>query len=77
MCMILGNSEVLFSKLQRSLPPIFSRDEAAKHLGGILKAATLRNIDMQGKGPKIKTRIGRKVAYERDSFVDWLRQYKE
>lgn len=75
--MTVENSEVLFNKLRLALPPIFSRDEAAKHLGGILKAATLRNIDMLGKGPKIKVRIGRKVAYERDDFVAWLRQYNE
>jgi len=73
--MALENSECLFSKLRQSLPPIFSREEAAKHLGGIFRAATLRNIDMRGKGPSVKVRIGRKVAYERDDFIDWLRQY--
>jgi hypothetical protein len=73
--MPLENNECLFNKLKESLPLVFSRKEAAKHLGGILKAATLRNLDMRGKGPKVKARIGKKVAYERDDFIDWLQQY--
>lgn len=73
--MALGNNEYLFSKLRESLPPVFSREEAAKQLGGILKAATLRNIDMRGEGPKCRVRIGKKIAYERDDFIDWLQRY--
>ena len=73
--MALENNECLFSKLRQSLPPIFSREEAAKHLGGIFRAATLRNIDMRGEGPKLRAKIGKKIAYERDDFIDWLQRY--
>jgi len=75
--MVSENSACLFSKLRQSLPPIFSREEAAKHLGGIFRASTLRNIDMRGEGPKLKVRIGKKIAYERDDFIDWLQRYNE
>jgi len=67
---------IFFDQLKSSLPPVFSREEAAQHLGGILRANTLRNIDLRGEGPSIKVRIGKKVAYERDDFVAWLRRYK-
>lgn len=72
----LENRSCLFGKLRQSLPPVFSRETAAKYLGGVLKAATLRNIDMLGRGPKSGVKIGKKIAYERDDFIDWLQRYK-
>jgi hypothetical protein len=35
----------------------------------------MRNLDSQGKGPKIRIRSGRKIAYDVDSLVEWLRDY--
>lgn len=72
----IANREIVFNKLEQALPPVFSREEAARHLGGVLKAKTLSNIDADGKGPPVKIRIGKKVAYERGSFLRWLKQYK-
>lgn len=69
-------ADVFFSKLEASLPPVFSRELAAKHLGGILTAKTLNNIDYRGEGPETRVRIGKKVGYEKETFVRWLRQYR-
>lgn len=68
-------TDVFFTSLEKTLPPVFTRTEAAKHLGGILSARTLNNIDWRGEGPEVRVRIGKKVGYERASFMQWLRQY--
>ncbi len=70
-----SDHESFFSSLERALPAVFSREEAARHMGGLLRAKTLSNLDAAGKGPK-KVRIGKKkVAYEKHSFMKWVRQY--
>ena len=60
-------------ELRNELPIIFTRETACKLLGGIFTPRTLSNFDAAGKGPRGKQHIGRKVAYSRDEFVDWLR----
>lgn len=62
----------LISSLRDSLPAVFTREEAARQLGGLLSAKTLANMDAHGTGPTLKQRIGKKVAYERESFLVWL-----
>lgn len=66
------NYTSIIGSLKDTLPPVFSREEAAKHLGGLICAKTLSNLDALGKGPSVKLRVGKKVAYERDSFLKWL-----
>lgn len=68
--------ETFFTSLESTLPPVFSREEAARHLGGILTAKTLNNIDCLGNGPEVRVRIGKKIGYERTNFVNWLRGYR-
>ena len=38
-------TDIFFTNLKSALPPVFTREEAAKHLGGLLSAKTLNNID--------------------------------
>lgn len=66
--------EQLFKKLEDTLPAVFSRQEAAKQLGYAISAKTLANLDAKGLGPAKKLTIGNKVAYEKDDFLDWLKQ---
>jgi hypothetical protein len=61
---------------RNNMPPVFSREEASKLLGGLISANSLRNLDCQHKGPDTKVRIGKKVLYERDSFINWLKKYR-
>ncbi len=63
----------LISSLRDSLPAVFTREEAARQLGGLLSAKTLANMDAHGTGPTLKQRIGKKVAYERETFLSWLK----
>lgn len=59
-------------EIRRSLPIIFTRETACKLLGGIFTPKTLSNFDAAGNGPRTKQHIGRKVAYNRDDFIEWL-----
>lgn len=63
----------LFKKLEDTLPAVFSRQEAAKRLGYAISAKTLANLDAKGLGPTQKLHIGGKVAYEKDNFLEWLK----
>lgn len=63
----------LFISLENCLPPLFDRETASKSLGGIITPKTLANLDSLGKGPRYAMRIGKKVAYEKESFLDWLK----
>lgn len=68
-------TDIFFTNLKSALPPVFTREEAARHLGGLLSAKTLNNIDYKGEGPEVRVRVGKKIGYERETFVQWLRQY--
>jgi hypothetical protein len=67
----------IFTKIGQSLPPVFTRDVAVKSLGGLIQAKTLSNIDNRGEGPMSKVRVGKKVLYEREDFIDWLKKYNK
>ena len=41
----------VFEQLEKNLPPIFSREEAARQMGGLIRAKTLSNLDATGNGP--------------------------
>ena len=71
----MNSTEIFFTKLESALPPVFTREEAARHLGGLLSAKTLNKIDYKGEGPEVRVRVGKKIGYERETFVQWLRQY--
>lgn len=59
------------STLYRTLPPAFSRQEASKLFCGLYTSGSLANLDSQGKGPKT-IKLGRKVVYIREDFIEWL-----
>jgi hypothetical protein len=63
--------QLILDSLRRELPPTFTRATAAKMTGGLFTAGTLANLDYRGEGPG-GSLIGRKMVYERESFVAWL-----
>ena len=67
-------SQKFFNELAQSLPPVFSRQVASQAIGGLISAKTMSNEDALGCGPSVKMTIGNRVAYERDSFLEWLRR---
>ncbi len=62
-----------FQALKDRWPSAFvSRGEIAKFSGGLIHPRTLANLDSQGKGPKGRFAVGRKIGYPVDSVVQWL-----
>lgn len=64
-------SSVFVEALRQTLPPTFSRAVAADALKGVFSVGRLATLDSMGKGPG-GVRIGRVVAYERETFLAWL-----
>jgi hypothetical protein len=63
--------KTILDSLRRELPPTFTRATAVKMLGGLFTAGTLANLDCRSEGPG-GSLIGRKMVYERESFIAWL-----
>ena len=58
-------------QILKNLPVAFGRPAINRLLPGIIDAKTLANHDSAGTGPPHFKR-GRRVFYERDSFLEWL-----
>ena len=52
--------------------PLIARGEVKNFTGGLLSEKYLANLDSRGAGPKGRVRIGRKVAYPVNAFIEWL-----
>jgi hypothetical protein len=50
---------------------IVARSEVRKFTGGMISPGTMANLDSRGEGPP-QIRIGRKVGYKVDDFIEWL-----
>lgn len=65
-----GKNSIL-EELRREMPALISRVDVSKYLGGLLKPGYLAQLYSKGKGPE-RIHVGRKVCYERESFLRWL-----
>lgn len=62
-----------FSKLFEQWPsPFVARSEVPRFSGGLLNSKTMANHDSLGTGPGGRLKIGRKVAYEKNSLIAWI-----
>ncbi len=68
------DKEDFYSSLEQNLPAFFTRRESVKHLGGLFTAKSLSNIDSANNGAP-KQLMGKKIVYEKYSFIQWLRNY--
>lgn len=59
------------SEITTKLPAILTRNDIKAHFGSLISKGYLANLDSKGFGPK-RCRIGNKVAYKREDFVEWL-----
>jgi predicted DNA-binding transcriptional regulator AlpA len=57
--------------------PLVSRDNVEKFTGGIITQKTIANHDSKGTGPQGRVKIGRKVAYPVNAFIEWLESRAE
>ncbi len=51
--------------------PIITRSELGKFSGGLLRPATVRNLDSMGQGIR-RFKVGRKTCYLVKDVIDWL-----
>jgi hypothetical protein len=58
-------------EIKNELPPVIFRDAVNTIIPG-LSPRTLANEDCKGFGPKNRFRIGRKIAYFRTDFLEYL-----
>ena len=54
--------------------PLVPRMNVDEFSGGLLHPRTMANLDSLGEGPKRKVKMGRKVAYEINSLIEWMRE---
>jgi hypothetical protein len=67
-------SNQFFKAIESELPPVFTRRTASQAVGGLISAKTMANLDALQQGPSVRVNIGsRRVGYERDSFIQWLK----
>ena len=60
--------------LREELPAVFGRTAIEKLIPGTYTEKTLANMATKGIGPPC-FKQGRKVMYERESFMDWFEAY--
>jgi hypothetical protein len=70
------NSHIFFEQLEKNLPPVFCREEVSKLLGRLTTVGHMRNLGCQNRGPDVKVRLGKKIGYEKVSFIKWLKGYR-
>lgn len=63
--------EKLREELMAALPPVFGRNAVDRLLPGVITSKYLGNLAWVGEGPAFH-KIGGRVVYGRDSFIDWL-----
>jgi hypothetical protein len=51
-----------------------SQKDLDRFAGGLLNARYMSNLDSQGKGPKGRIRIGKKVAYPTQNLIEWMEE---
>lgn len=66
-------TEEIIQSLGQTLPPMVDRETACKVLGGVMTVKGFANADKNGTGPQIRAKLGKKIAYPKDSFLEWLR----
>jgi len=57
---------------EAELPPLVPRTEVEKLTGGLVRSRYLEKLDAEGRGPKNRLRLGRKIVYRRPDFIAWL-----
>lgn len=61
----------IIENLRKTLPPTFTRNATPPLIGNVYKYQTLCNMDNMGKGAP-STKLGNRVIYEKESFLEWL-----
>ncbi len=66
------NFEGYWKEIYELLPPLATREQVSKAVGGAIAPRTLANRDCFGTGIENKKVLGKKVVYPRADVVCWL-----
>ena len=70
---MIVKSKKIFEELKEQWgSKIIARDKVAEFTGGVITPKYIANLDSQGEGPEGRIRIGRKVVYSVDKFIEWM-----
>jgi hypothetical protein len=73
-----SNVKTHFETLAKSWgSTIVARDQVPVFTGGAISSGRMANLDCMGEGPKERIRIGRKICYPVDVFIEWLSERSE
>lgn len=64
-------------ELRQNLPKFFTRQTISREFGGMLSPKSLAALDSNKEGPEVRVSIGKRVGYERESFLRWLENRME
>jgi hypothetical protein len=65
--------KVNLSKLAEKWPSAYvARDQVGKFSGGIISPQRIKNLDALGKGPVVRIRVGRRIAYPVAALIRFL-----
>lgn len=63
-----------FRLLKEAWPSaLVARDQVERFSGGIITSKYIRNLDSRGMGPAERIRTGRKISYNVDILISWLK----
>jgi hypothetical protein len=70
----MRNLEEDFRLLKEAWPSaLVARDQIERFSGGIITSKYIRNLDSRGLGPAERIRTGRKISYNVDILIMWLK----
>lgn len=65
----------IYEKMKEKWPSaVVAQTEVGKFSGGLINPRSLCNMNSLGLGPNGKYRLGRKVFYDIDVLVSWIRE---
>lgn len=62
-----------WTDMKRKWPStVVARTSVPDFTGGAVSAASMKQYDSRGEGPKVRQTLGSKVVYPIDSLIEWL-----
>ncbi len=68
----------IYEKMKNRWPSaVVSQTKVEQFSGGLINPRTLMNLNVQGLGPGGKFRMGRKIFYDIDALLTWMKDRVE
>ena len=70
--MVSSTSQEFINRLEQTLPPLALRSQVYAITGGLISNKSVASADNLGTGPSQKVRFGSRVAYPKESLIEWI-----